>query len=116
MEIRKRCNAMAVIGFILLAPWGVGYVSAATAVVVFKNIHCRHFIVQTEKDFLILEWVGRHEPALGNMLEGNFDATGFQEIRNLTTGSDVRVLVTEYGLSEDAAYQHYFNHCQGKER
>jgi len=96
---------------ILLFTSFIGTAFAAKGEVVYKKSGCDYFIVETNIGYAILEWYGGNDPDEGDIIVGNFESYGFEDIYNLPADSDLRVWVEDYWLSWEDALELYFEHC-----
>ncbi len=87
-------------------------VHAAKAVVVFKNVPCNHFVAQGPEGFYLLEWQGGYNPEQGDFIVGNFNSYGFRQAYYPDKEQDGKVYVNGYKMSQDNAFQEYFDHCR----
>ncbi|HXF49068.1 MAG TPA: hypothetical protein VNL73_06550 [Verrucomicrobiae bacterium] len=84
---------------------------ASKGEVVYKSSSCDYFIVETPSGFALLEWYGGNDPYKGDIIVGDFEEFGFQDIYNITADSELRVWVEDYWLSKEDAVEKYFEHC-----
>lgn len=68
---------------------------AAGGTVIWKHQGCAHFIVQTQRAYLLFEWISGGWPNDGDVLEGELDSavgsSGTLQLHNLTADLPVTV-------------------------
>lgn len=85
---------------------------AAKAVVVFKEPTCKHFVAQGPDGFYLLEYQGGYDPDKGDFIVGSFNSYGFKQAYYPDREQDGKVYVNGFKMSQDSAFQGYFDHCQ----
>jgi len=84
---------------------------AATGVVAFKKSGCDYFVVNSAAGLALLKWHEGYFPEPGDVVDGNFETYGFQDLHTFPTAARSRVWVEAYGLSTDAVVQQLRRHC-----
>jgi hypothetical protein len=74
---------------------------------------CDYFIVSTDSGFSLLQLWGitAFKPKKGDIVVGNFESYGFQNVINLTQDVTYKVWVEDYWLSTNRVVEKYLNKC-----
>lgn len=87
-------------------------VFAGKGTVVLKKSGCDYFLVQdTNDDFILMEWMGDHDPDKGDVLVGKFNSFGSTEIYCSTHDEEVSVYIEDYGLTKRNAIEQLYEQC-----
>jgi len=87
--------------------------SAAVKGTVVRRISgCDYFIVQTTRNYDLLEWYGGHDPDKGDVIVGNFESYGMHDIIDDTADETLTVWVEDYGLTKEDALDKLVDACE----
>ncbi|MBA2408432.1 MAG: hypothetical protein H0V62_01165 [Gammaproteobacteria bacterium] len=84
---------------------------AAQGVVVYYESGCDYYIVETNHGYALLEWYGGNDPSEGDILVGDYESYGMEDIWNLTADAETQVWVEDYWMSEDNVIEDYHEQC-----
>jgi hypothetical protein len=84
---------------------------AAKREIVYAEINCNYFIVETNNGYVLLNWFGGSLPSKGDIVVGDFESYGFKDIYNITTDSELRIWVENFFMSKRYVIEKYFEHC-----
>lgn len=76
---------------------------ASKGVVVFSEKS--HYVVFTNLGYSVMEWYGGLEPFEDNVVAGNLEQFGFQNIYNLTMDNEFKVYIDDWGMSKQQAVE-----------
>ncbi len=85
---------------------------ADNAVVVLYKSGCRsYFIADGVNGYYLLEWYGGYDPNKGDVIIGNLNFFGLQDVYYPKQNQVGRVYVDDYGLTEGRVLEKYSNKC-----
>lgn len=85
---------------------------AARGVVVFTVNFCDYFVVASgDGSYAVLEWYGGAISLKGDVVVGNYETYGFQNIYNLTQDEEMEVWVEDYWLGRKQAIEKVYENC-----
>jgi hypothetical protein len=67
--------------------------AAARGTVIWKHQNCAFFILQTARDYALLEWLAGALPQVGDDIDGDFRGKGTLEFHNRTADLPLTALV-----------------------
>lgn len=70
---------------------------AAEGTVIWKNQGCAHFVLQTGRGYGLYEWTSGAPPNDSDIIEGDVDSAGAQQLHNRTADLPVTVFVVAVG-------------------
>jgi hypothetical protein len=79
--------------------------------VVYDELGCDYFIVETASGYALLQWFGGVIPMRGDVVVGAFETFGMPEIYNRTQGSSMTVWADDYWMSRPQVIQRIRDHC-----
>ena len=86
------------------------YAAKGSVVLVVRG--CDYYVVDAPSGFAVLEWFGGNQPQKGDVMAGDFETYGFQDLYNLTrNGAETRVWVEDYWLSRARAVEIIADNC-----
>ena len=88
---------------------------AAGGTVIWKHQGCAHFIVQTQRAYLLFEWISGGLPNDGDLLEGNLASaaggTGTLQLQNVTADLPVTVFPVARAVQRRELQAHLPANC-----
>jgi hypothetical protein len=82
------------------------------AVVVLKTSGCSgRFVAESSSGYILMEWYGGDDPTRGDTIIGNLHSYGFEDIHNITSGSEGRVWIDDYMLSRSRVLEKLADKC-----
>jgi hypothetical protein len=101
-----------VVLFPLIVICSAGQAFAAKGVVSNRISGCDYFIVSTAKGYDVLEWFGGYDPDKGDVLVGDYETYGMQDIHDTTADESLTVWVEDYWLSKGDALEKLVEQCE----
>ena len=91
--------------------------TAKVGAVVLVGTGCDYFILESaDGDYAVLEWYGGSLADVGDVLVGDFETFGFQDVFNRTDRSTMHVWVEDYWLDRSGAIETLLDNCDGISR
>jgi len=73
---------------------------------------CDYYLVDAPSGYVLLEWMGGHDPDRGDTIIGNFHNFGTHTFFVNDTDTETRAYVEDYGLSKHDGMEKLIDHCE----
>lgn len=110
-HISKRIGATVIGLLAALLPIVGDAARAADGVVVFKELCCDHFVVETRNGHAVLQHYGGYRPSVGDRVVGDYETYGMKHVQ--AAGRFTRVWVQDYGVhTKSTAAEKALDRCR----
>jgi hypothetical protein len=110
--ISKGIKVFLVMGFCLILSLPIAEGKSRSGIVSHIISGCDYFIVETSMGYSLVEWYGGAIPDKGDILYGEFEQYGFQDVYNSTKDEEMRIWVEEYWLDLEDALEALLEECE----